>query len=79
MYLYRAVDSEGNTIDLYLSKTRNHMTAKGFFKKALQPLHVSNSRVIIVDKNQLLQLLLQNWRKKKDACRHPNETTQIFK
>jgi transposase, IS6 family len=36
MYLYRAVDSEGNTIDFYLSKTRNHKAAKRFFKKALR-------------------------------------------
>ncbi|UOB98600.1 hypothetical protein BTI679_60000 (plasmid) [Bacillus wiedmannii] len=28
MYVYRAVDSEGNTIDFYLSKTRNHKAAK---------------------------------------------------
>jgi len=35
MYLYRAVDSEGNTIDFYLSKCRNHKAAKRFFKKAL--------------------------------------------
>lgn len=35
MYLYRAFDSEGNTIDFYLSKSRNHKVAKRFFKKAL--------------------------------------------
>ena len=34
MYLYRAVDSEGNTIDFYLSKTRDKKAAKCFFKKA---------------------------------------------
>jgi transposase-like protein len=28
MYVYRVVDSEGNTIDFYLSKTRNHKAAK---------------------------------------------------
>lgn len=42
MYLYRAVDSEGNTIDFYLSKTRDHKAAKCFFKKVLRSLHVSN-------------------------------------
>ncbi|AZV43202.1 transposase [Peribacillus asahii] len=31
MYLYRAVDSEGNTIDFYLSKARNKQAAKRFF------------------------------------------------
>ena len=35
MYLYRAVDSKGNTIDFYLSKTRDQQAAKRFFKKAL--------------------------------------------
>ncbi|EEM13519.1 Transposase [Bacillus pseudomycoides DSM 12442] len=35
MYLYRAVDSKGNTIDFYLSKNRNTQSAKHFFKKAL--------------------------------------------
>ena len=35
MYLYRAVDSEGNTIDFYLSKTRDKKAAKRFFKKGL--------------------------------------------
>ncbi|MDP9579512.1 UNVERIFIED_ORG: transposase-like protein [Bacillus sp. 1751] len=27
MYLYRAVDSEGNTIDFYLSKSRDKRTS----------------------------------------------------
>ena len=45
MYLYRAVDSKGNTIDLYLSKNRNTKSAKRFFKKPwlfrMYPLLVS--------------------------------------
>ncbi|WP_144520498.1 DDE-type integrase/transposase/recombinase, partial [Bacillus thuringiensis] len=51
MYLYHAVDSEGNTIDFYLSKTRNHPAAKRFFKKALQSVHASKPRTITIDKN----------------------------
>ncbi len=46
MYLYRAVDSEGNTIDFYLSKTRTHKAAKRFFKKDLQSFHASKPRAI---------------------------------
>ncbi|OUB06011.1 IS6 family transposase [Bacillus thuringiensis serovar shandongiensis] len=46
MYLYRAVDSEGNTIDFYLSTSRNHKAAKRFFTKTLQPFHVSTPRAI---------------------------------
>jgi transposase-like protein len=35
-YLYRAVDSQGNTIDFYLSSTRNTHAAKRFLGKALR-------------------------------------------
>jgi IS6 family transposase len=35
MYLYRAVDSEGNTLELLLSSTRDAEAAKRFFLKAL--------------------------------------------
>ncbi|KMY54071.1 hypothetical protein AC623_08915 [Bacillus sp. FJAT-27231] len=49
MYLYRAVDFEGNTIDFYLSKTRDHKAAKRFFKKALWSFHVSKPHVMTVD------------------------------
>jgi len=50
-YLYRAVDSEGNTIDFMLSAKRDAKSAKRFFKKALKASHSSNPRVINVDKN----------------------------
>jgi transposase, IS6 family len=36
MYLYRAVDSQGNTIEFLLSPTRDAEAAKRFFVKALQ-------------------------------------------
>ena len=35
-YLYRAVDARGNTIDFYLSSTRNTHAAKRFLSKALR-------------------------------------------
>ena len=51
MYLYRAVDSLGQTIDFLLSARRDAEAAKRFFRKALaQPLTV-NPRTITVDKN----------------------------
>ena len=37
-YLYRALDKLGNTIDFYLSATRNTKAAKRFFGKALRGL-----------------------------------------
>lgn len=52
MYLYRAVDSEGNTIDFYLSKNRKAISAKRFFKKALASCHATTPRVVTVDKHR---------------------------
>jgi len=65
MYLYRAVDSEGNTIDFYLSKTRNKQAAKRFFKKALAFSHVSKPRVITVDENPTYPMTIQELKKEK--------------
>jgi len=51
MYLYRAVDSQGNTLELLLSPTRDAQAAKRFLSKALAALHTSTPRVITGDKN----------------------------
>jgi len=50
-YLYRAVDSEGNTLDFMLSAKRDGKAAARFFRKVLQANHVSQPRVINVDEN----------------------------
>ena len=50
-YLYRAVDSDGNTIDFMLSAKRDRKAAKRFLKKALGSKHNQIPRVITVDKN----------------------------
>ena len=65
MYLYRAVDSKGNTIDFCLSKTRNQKDAKRFFKKALRSFHVSKPRVITVDKNPAYPIAIEQLKKEK--------------
>ncbi len=50
-YFYRAVDSNGDTIDFMLSAKRDQKAAKRFFKKALNSNHNQIPRVITVDKN----------------------------
>lgn len=65
MYLYRAVDSRGNTIDFCLGKTRDQKTAKRFFKKALRYFHVSQPRVITVDKNPAYPIAIEQLKKEK--------------
>lgn len=34
-YLYRAIDSDGNLVDVYLSPTRNQDAAEAFFRSAI--------------------------------------------
>ncbi|AWG44819.1 transposase (plasmid) [Priestia filamentosa] len=65
MYLYRAVDSEGNTIGFSLGKTRDHEATKHFFKKALRSFHVSKPRVITVDKNPAYPMAIGELKKEK--------------
>src|SRR5256885_10764869 len=50
-YLYRAVDSKGNTIDFLLTSKRDKEAAKRFLHKAMENSHHSKPRVINVDKN----------------------------
>src|ERR1700761_408954 len=50
-YLYRAVDSQGQTIDFLLSAKRDAEAAKRLFRKALGQPHTVNPRTITVDKN----------------------------
>lgn len=51
-YLYRAVDTLGQTIDFYLSPTRDAEAAKKFFRKALSSTHHQRlKKTINVDKN----------------------------
>lgn len=50
-YLYRAVDSQGNTLDFLLSAKRDAKAARRFFIKVLNAQHTVTPRVINVDQN----------------------------
>lgn len=49
-YLYRAVDSIGNTLDFMLSAKRDGKAAARFLGKVLKATHTQTPRVITVDK-----------------------------
>ena len=51
VYLYRAVDSQGNTLDFFFSPTRDAKAATCFFLKTFATAHTVEPRVINVDKN----------------------------
>jgi hypothetical protein len=65
MYLYRAVDSHGQTIDFLLSAKRDADAAKRFFRKALaQPhtvrktLEFANTRSTVAGPNAISRFTL---------------------
>ena len=51
LYQYRAVDSDGQTIEFYFSAKRDAAAAQAFLEKALGASHTVSPRVINVDKN----------------------------
>jgi transposase-like protein len=51
LYLYRAVDSAGNTLEFLLNQTRDTQAAKLFLARALDASHTTTPRVINVDRN----------------------------
>jgi transposase, IS6 family len=51
VYLHRAVDATGQTIDFLLSPKRDATAARRFFHKALKQPHTVNPWTITVDKN----------------------------
>jgi transposase, IS6 family len=50
MYLYRAVDGTGQTIDFLLSATRDKKAAKRFFRQALGRENTRHPRTVVTDR-----------------------------
>ena len=51
LYLYRAIDSRGQTIDFYLSRTRNHKAVRLILRKLINKQNITEPRVVNVDAN----------------------------
>ena len=64
-YLYRAVDSKGNTIDFLLTAKRDKQAAKRFFTKVMNNTHHTKARVINVDKNAAYPKAVEELKKEK--------------
>ena len=65
-YLYRAVDSSGNTLDFLLTAQRDASAAKRFFLKAMNANHIQEPRVINVDKNAAYPKAVEELKQKKE-------------
>lgn len=72
-YLYRAVDSEGQTLDFLLSAKRDAQAAERFLHKTLKAVHTQTPRVINVDKNAAYPLAVDNLKTEEQLC----ETTEL--
>lgn len=75
-YIYRAVDSEGNTLDFMLSAKRNKKTAKRFLKKVLKAEHNKQPRVINVDKKAAYPPAIDEL-KEDQLLEEPSELRQV--
>ena len=69
-YFYRAVDSDGDTIDFMLSAKRDRKAAKRFFKKALGSNHNQMPRVITVDKNAAYPIAIDELKNEKKLSKN---------
>ena len=69
-YLYRAVDSAGDTIDFMLSTKRDRKAAKKFFKKALGSNHNQMPRIITVDKNASYPIAIDELKNEKKLSKN---------
>jgi transposase, IS6 family len=56
---YRAVDSEGYTIDFMLSVKRDAKAAERFFREVLRASHTAPPRIITVDRNPAYPLAFE--------------------
>ena len=74
-YLYRAVDSSGQTLDFMLNAKRDAKAAKRFLRKGLNASHIIEPRVITVDKNAAYPLAVTAL-KQDEALPEATETRQ---
>jgi IS6 family transposase len=76
MSLYRALDSNGDTLEFFLSTTRGAEAAKRFFSKALGAPHTTPPRVITVDKHAAYPKAFNDL-KRGGVLPHPSELRQV--
>ena len=65
MYLYRAVNKQGETIDFYLSPSRDTESAEHFLSKSLETLkEIQKPKTINTDKNSAYNAAINNLKEK---------------
>src|SRR5215467_14045149 len=80
LYLFRAVDSQGQTVDFYLSETRDREAAKRFLKKALANPDNRPPRVFARDGLRSYPTAIRELQKESlihGSCRYRTDPTPI--
>ena len=67
--LYRAVDSQGNTLDFLLTAHRDAQAANRFLRKVLKAAHTQEPRVINVDKSPAYPKAIEQLKDKKELSK----------
>src|SRR5437660_5714033 len=62
VYLFRAVDSHGDTVDFYLSETRDRGAAKTFLQKALSNPDDRTPRLLCMDRCRIYPAAIRDLR-----------------
>jgi IS6 family transposase len=62
VYLFRAVDSHGDTVDFYLSETRDREAAKTFLQKALSNPDNRTPRLLCMDRCRIYPAAIRDLR-----------------
>ena len=78
-YLYRAIDSSGNTLDFVLSVKKDKKSAIQFLTRVLSQVHVSSPGTIITDKNPSYPVAIRTLKKNnilKSNLRHDKNKRQ---
>ncbi len=74
-YLYRVVDSQGNTLDFLLTAKRDATAAQRLLGKTLGAIHTQTPRVLNVDKNAADTTAVETL-KEQQALPHPTQLRQ---
>ena len=78
MYLFRAVDSNGQTVDFYLSETRDREAAKCFLKRALANPDNRPPRVFARDRLRSYPAAIRELQNEGHLTRHCRHRTRHY-
>src|SRR5207302_9479215 len=78
VYLFRAVDSHGDTVDFYLSETRDRGAAKTFLQKALSNPDHRTPGLLYMDGSRIYPAAIRDLRAEGRVCQRCRRRTTRY-